>query len=107
MPELILVKLLRIIHLLKRELLSVEYSYYSVGLGNPGGKYAETRHNVGHMFIEWIRQQENLKFVDKSYGRSFETPDAIFVQCPTFMNNSSKCLKSLENAIKVDTFYLA
>ncbi|MEK7565863.1 MAG: hypothetical protein AAB506_02365 [Patescibacteria group bacterium] len=31
-----------------------------VGLGNPGAKYLKNRHNVGHMFIDFLASQELL-----------------------------------------------
>ncbi len=49
-----------------------------VGLGNPGEKYMNNRHNVGHMFIDYIKTKNSkLK--------------AIKTDC--FMNESGKFVK--------------
>lgn len=31
-----------------------------IGLGNPGKEYARNRHNVGHMFVDFLKKQEDL-----------------------------------------------
>ena len=33
-----------------------------VGLGNPGSKYENTRHNAGFMFVDSIAKELNLEF---------------------------------------------
>ncbi len=32
-----------------------------IGLGNPGKKYINNRHNVGHMFVDYLTENQKLK----------------------------------------------
>jgi PTH1 family peptidyl-tRNA hydrolase len=68
-----------------------------VGLGNPGSKYANNRHNVGQLFIDYLASLESLRvgeFITDKFSNSqlakFEINDneLILAKPLTFMNNS-------------------
>lgn len=68
-----------------------------VGLGNPGRRYAQTRHNVGFMVLDRLAHSLRL---DWSANQKLETsigrlPNLILAKPLTFMNNSGKAVKSL------------
>jgi len=75
-----------------------------VGLGNPGEKYAKTRHNVGFLVIEEIlksyaagphiskKLQAILYFLDKK---------RILIKPQTFMNASGRAVNRVVNFYKV------
>ncbi|MBF0818093.1 aminoacyl-tRNA hydrolase [Streptococcus acidominimus] len=72
-----------------------------VGLGNPGDRYEETKHNVGFMFIDRIAKKENLSFShDKIFqadiATTFINSEKIYLVKPTtFMNESGKAVHAL------------
>ena len=72
-----------------------------VGLGNPGEKYFETRHNVGFMLIDKMCKEQNLKFTtDKIFQAEiastfFYGEKVYFVKPTTFMNESGKAVHAL------------
>jgi PTH1 family peptidyl-tRNA hydrolase len=63
-----------------------------VGLGNPGPKYAETRHNIGFMVIDELARHAGVSFKDKFKGHvvraSLGGVDVILLKPMTFMNVS-------------------
>ncbi|MFQ5900651.1 MAG: aminoacyl-tRNA hydrolase [Thermodesulfobacteriota bacterium] len=68
------------------------------GLGNPGRRYSNTRHNIGFMLVDLIADTHNISLkqrgFDAVWGRGkilFE--DAILVKPQTFMNRSGFSLK--------------
>ena len=78
-----------------------------VGLGNPGGKYALQRHNVGfmaadiiaavHAFSPWTKKFRSLV----AEGRV--GPHRVLLQKPqTFMNDSGDALQQALNFYKLD-----
>lgn len=72
-----------------------------VGLGNPGDKYVETKHNVGFMLVDQMAKSLNLTF---SHDKIFQADIAstflngekvYFVKPTTFMNESGKAVHAL------------
>jgi len=77
------------------------------GLGNPGFKYINNRHNIGYKIVEKLADIQNVKF-----KRSFKTGALIaekeigaevvlFIKPGTFMNNSGLCVKKALKAYKL------
>ncbi|NLV24659.1 MAG: aminoacyl-tRNA hydrolase [Deltaproteobacteria bacterium] len=64
-----------------------------VGLGNPGERYAETRHNIGFMTVLRLARDWNIPLKRKSYQGIFgvgrvDGEEAAFLLPQTFMNLS-------------------
>ena len=72
-----------------------------VGLGNPGPKYAETRHNAGFWFVDEVARKYSAVFrpEKKFHGEvakiSLEGKDIWLLKPGTFMNRSGLAVKSL------------
>jgi len=72
-----------------------------VGLGNPGSKYTETRHNAGFWFIEEVARKYSATFRSekKFHGEiakvSIEGKDIWLLKPDTFMNRSGLATQSL------------
>lgn len=72
-----------------------------VGLGNPGAKYARTRHNVGFQLVEQLAVRWKAKWsLEKKFqarlaktGRNGKT--AILAEPQTFMNSSGEAVGAL------------
>ncbi|MBN1643275.1 MAG: aminoacyl-tRNA hydrolase [Dehalococcoidales bacterium] len=79
-----------------------------VGLGNPGMKYADSRHNIGFMCLNYFAQNLNLTFsrsrcqakVTESRIADRET---VLAKPQTFMNNSGVSTAGLVRRFKVKT----
>jgi|SRR5690554_319989 PTH1 family peptidyl-tRNA hydrolase len=79
-----------------------------VGLGNPGKKYQETRHNVGFMFVDKIANDLGIKFTLNKQLKS-EIAEAnvkgekvILIKPQTFMNLSGEAVRSVQNYYKIE-----
>lgn len=72
-----------------------------VGLGNPGRKYAKTRHNVGFMVVDELAKKYDLKFMEKDdyYIAEWKLEDKnIYIVKPTtYMNLSGNAVKKVVN----------
>ncbi len=78
-----------------------------VGLGNPGGEYARTRHNIGRRLIEFIAGEENAKFASKKSQKSavasFQWNGEVIhlAHSLTYMNLSGEAIAALVKYWKV------
>lgn len=75
-----------------------------VGLGNPGDKYFQTRHNVGFLAVDRLSKKINAPKWTKS--KKFEsefTKDGqlLLVKPQTFMNESGKAVKKFASHYKI------
>lgn len=84
---------------------------YIIGLGNPGEKYAKTRHNVGRMALEAIAADAQVswgtdKHANATAGRMMFGSEAAELLLPeTFMNRSGDTVKYLlekQAAVMID-----
>ena len=78
-----------------------------VGLGNPGPKYTETRHNAGFWFVEELAGQHRGRFLPekKFHGEvariHVEGNDIWLLKPDTFMNRSGLAVVSLASFYKI------
>ena len=78
-----------------------------IGLGNPGKKYENTRHNMGFMAIDLLSDQADIN-VDKEVfhglmgrGKIFEQ-DVILFKPTTFMNLSGTAVQEVVHYFKIE-----
>lgn len=74
--------------------------YLIAGLGNPGARYEQTRHNVGFMFVDWFADAHGAVFASsKHQGDSatirLGTRKITLLKPQTFMNRSGRSVASL------------
>lgn len=84
------------------------YDWLVVGLGNPGIKYENTRHNVGFMTVELFAKQNNgslqKRKMEALYGECSVADNRVLVMEPqTFMNNSGKAVSAVAGFFKIPT----
>lgn len=77
-----------------------------VGLGNPGGKYAMTRHNVGFMALDaYALSVGNPKWKEERQALvtrlKMEDQEVIFAKPQTFMNKSGESVRALMDFYKI------
>ena len=79
-----------------------------VGLGNPGEKYQNNRHNVGFMVVDELQRsldsaRDDAKFVfsKKFNAEMIQTKDFILAKPQTFMNDSGVAVAAICNFYKI------
>lgn len=78
-----------------------------VGLGNPGPKYLETRHNVGFILLDRLADKASTDFTqvkfDGIYGKGELFGETVLLVKPmTFMNVSGRCVGSFCRFFKIE-----
>lgn len=68
-----------------------------VGLGNPGDKYLNTRHNIGFRVLDLLAGRNGQKFrlENKWESRTCKVGETLLVQPLTYMNESGRAIGSL------------
>lgn len=72
-----------------------------VGLGNPGRKYAKTKHNVGFMFLDYLADYYRVKFTVDKKANCLKTiikvnnNDILLIKPITYMNNSGVAVSAI------------
>lgn len=90
-------------------------AYTIVGLGNPGGEYTNTKHNVGRMVVSALGDLHDIELKEhkastSELGKGDIEGEKVTLQNPnTFMNKSgsavSKVVKSVKAAEKLIVIY--
>ncbi|RDC63966.1 Aminoacyl-tRNA hydrolase [Adhaeribacter pallidiroseus] len=84
---------------------TLDMKYLLVGLGNIGPEYANTRHNIGFMVLDYLAKKNEATFDTgrhsfvteiKTKGRSF-----TLVKPTTYMNLSGKAVSHWLNILKI------
>ena len=78
--------------------------YTVIGLGNPGGRYFYTRHNIAWLFFHWLEKEGVLsdlwsanRYLDALYQRHFiDGKEILFVKPQTFMNRSGLVVSQIQ-----------
>ena len=75
-----------------------------IGLGNPGEKYRNTRHNLGYMVVDYFVKSSGLSW---RYNPDWicyfaKTEDFVIVKPSTFMNKSGEAAREILNFFKIE-----
>src|SRR5687767_12029129 len=76
------------------------------GLGNPGQRYASTRHNVGFLVVDELARRHGLRLAGRQANAHYARGDVagrkvILAQPQTYMNNSGQAVRALASYYKV------
>lgn len=78
-----------------------------VGLGNPGAKYAETKHNIGFIVVNEFAQRHGLTFnkakFESIYAEGFiGTEKVILLKPQTYMNESGRAIRPMMDYFNIE-----
>ncbi|HLR72911.1 MAG TPA: aminoacyl-tRNA hydrolase [Pseudogracilibacillus sp.] len=77
-----------------------------IGLGNPGKKYAQTRHNIGFIVVDEMLKRNQEKLSKNKFKCDYELSrlhgeKVLYVQPQTFMNLSGEGIRPLLDFYKI------
>ena len=75
-----------------------------VGLGNPGSKYAATRHNVGFMVVDRLAEEAGARFDDEKRWKTAIAKDGsrFLLKPQTYMNESGVAVSKVASFYKIE-----
>lgn len=81
-------------------------SFLFVGLGNPGQRYAQTRHNIGFRCIDFLAHANGIEITRKRFAAklgegSIGGEHVILAKPLTYMNDSGKAVQPISHWFKV------
>ena len=80
--------------------------YLIVGLGNPGSRYANTRHNAGFIVVDELARRHGMRFSTKQANAEVARGEiagtkVILIKPQTFMNLSGQAVRGIANFYKI------
>lgn len=77
-----------------------------VGLGNPGAKYANNRHNIGFMAVDEIARRHGFapwrrRFQGETSEGPLDHEKVVLLRPATFMNESGRAVQAAANFFKL------
>ena len=77
-----------------------------VGLGNPGARYANNRHNIGFMAVDEIARRHGFapwrrRFQGETSEGTLEQEKVVLLRPTTFMNESGRAVQEAANFFKL------
>jgi len=85
---------------------SLENLYIIAGLGNPGIKYKDTRHNVGFLVIDALSEKYSINVMQLKHkaivgSGAIDGTRVLLVKPQTYMNNSGESIRDIVEWYKV------
>jgi len=80
-----------------------------VGLGNPGKKYEQTRHNIGFMVIDSLSKKYNVTMTEKNKFKgiigqtTIGSQPVILLKPTTYMNLSGESILAVKQFYNIDS----
>ncbi len=79
-----------------------------VGLGNIGKEYEATRHNIGFMFLEYLKDNWDFEFKEEKSFKGYVASKVVngvkayFLKPTTYMNLSGDAVQALASYYKIE-----